>query len=102
MQEYWELLRLFIGTETLSFPAYLNTYCRLEFENKQICDYVAQTVAGKVGKVVNYSQLIGTKEQMFVLYVPQYTLHKLSIGHMQSRLPKEYNSSKRYRSHDMA
>ena len=24
MQEYWELLRLYIGTETLSFPAYLN------------------------------------------------------------------------------
>ena len=61
-----------------------------------MCDYAAKTVAGKVAKVVKYCQLINNEPEEFRLYVVDSTLGALGIGQVQSRMPGEFDSNKRY------
>ena len=53
--------------------------CRLEFDNKELCDYAAKIVAGKVARVINYCQIINEEPQEFKLYVVDSTLNSLGI-----------------------
>merc|ERR1712016_395405 len=70
--------------------------CRLKFINKDLCDYAAKIVAGKVAKVVEYRQLINNVPEEFRLHVVDSTLGALGIGQVQSRMPREFDSNKRY------
>ena len=68
--------------------------CRLKFINKELCDYAAKTVAGKVAKVVKYCQLINDEPEEFRLYVVDSTLGALGIEQVQSKMQREFDSNK--------
>ena len=70
--------------------------CTLKFDNKELCDYAAKIVAGKVAKVVKYCQLINDEMEEFRLYVVDSTLGALGVGQVQSKIPREFDSNKRY------